>query len=161
MPPFRKGASSWGITVEGLPQLRRAFKALEEFDDLPYARAALERVQDMAVREINQRAPGSLKGKATGYAIKGEGTSMKAPVRVAHPAAKSTEFGREWWYRGFTGRAQKRTGKRFKSSPGLPARPFIGIKAGGHAIGAIAPKAAEIMAEALAKEWQRLAGEST
>ena len=173
MPPAR-GASVWGIRVDGLPELRRAFKALEEFDDLPYAREALLHVQGMAIGEISKRAPDHLKGKAVALPIRGEGTTMKAPIKVEHPSSKTFEFGRHYWYKDFSrggiigpvknrranARAKgymKATGKRFYATPGQKATPYIGIKSGGHAIGAIAPEAAEIISRALAKEWSRLA----
>ena len=134
------------------------------------------RVQGMAVDAIQQRVPRP-SFRVVGLAIKGEGLFMKAPIKVVHPAAKSFEFGRHFYYTGYTkgafigptkgkratARAQKgymkRTGKRVWRR-GMREQTFIGIKDGGHAIGSIAPQVAEIMGEAIAKEWKRLAGEA-
>ena len=175
MPPFTKGPSSWSIDIENLPQLRGAFRAIAGFEDLPYAREAMGRIQGMAVGATQQRVPRP-SFRVVGMPIKGEGLRMMAPIKVIHPAAKSFEFGRHFYYEGFTRAAfigptkgkraaraaakgyMKRTGTRVWRT-GMKEQPFIGIKSGGHAIGAIAPKAAEIMSEALAKEWKRLADE--
>jgi len=161
--------AKWSIDVPGVTSLNSAFKALEGFEDLPYAREALLRIQGMAVAAVNARAPGSLAGKAVARPIRGRGTAMYAGVKVNHPAAKQVEFGRKWYYRGFTKtgpivggrRTAKRgdikgSGFRFRST-GTPERPYVGIKHGGHAIGAIGPESREIMAAALAREWERLA----
>ena len=173
MPPPRKGPSAWSIDIENLALLRGAFRSIAGFEDLPYAREAMGRVQGMAVDATQQRVPRP-SFRVVGLPIKGEGLRMMAPIKVVHPAAKSFEFGRHFYYTGFTRGAfigptkgkrgaaraakgyMKRTGKRVWRT-GMKEQTFIGIKSGGHAIGAIAPKAAEIMSEALAKEWARLA----
>lgn len=139
-------------------RLNSALKALGE-TDAPFLRAALDDVGARYLNEIRARAKGSLKGGARARGVTGQANTLKFSGFVGHPAAKALEFGRQYYYRGYKGRAQK-TGQRFKSSPGMRAQPYVGIKNKDQATGATSPYARERLTEAIAQEWERLGSEA-
>lgn len=165
-------ATPWTIRIEGLTDTRRAFKALGEADT-PFYLAALNHSAEITRAAIAARAPGSMAGKVDLVGIRGDGINASAVIRVNHPGADSYEFGRRFWYRGFTyggglgqrgvrpGRKpkgiQKGTGVRFQSSPGQAEKPFVGVKAGNAAIGAVAPRVHAMMVDAIEREFARVA----
>lgn len=151
------GAVKIGIEVKGAKTLGRALKVLGE-TDAPFLREALTEAGQLLEAATRGRAPGSMAQKVDFVGVKGKGATLKATVVVRHAGAKSMEFGRVNYYRGFTDRRMKVTGQRFKSSRGQKPKPFVGIIAGGQALGQVEPKAKELIIGAFAKEWQRIAG---
>lgn len=151
------GAVKIGIEVKGAKSLGRALKLLGE-TDAPFLRQALEEAGELLEGATRGRAPGSMAAKTAFVGVKGKGATLKATVTVRHAGAKAMEFGRLYYYRGYTGRAQKATGRRFRSGKGQKAQPFVGIMKGGQALGQVEPKARELITTAFEKEWDRIAG---
>lgn len=146
-----------GITVTGAKAIQRAFKVLGE-TDAPFLRHALEQSGGLLTEATHSRAPGGMAATVAFVGVKGKGAVLRATVVVRHAGAKSMEFGRTWYYEGFTGRKMKATGQRVKRK-GQQAKPFVGIIPGGHAIGAVEPKARELIEQAISKEWERIVAE--
>jgi len=67
------------------------------------------------------------------------------------------EFGRQYYYRGYKGRAVK-SGQRFKVAGGQRPQPYVGVINGDHAIGAVKGYARERLTEAINQEWERIGG---
>lgn len=163
--------ASWGIEVHGTKELRKAFRVLGE-KEAPFLRAALDEAGRILEGEAAQRAPGGISGGVGFAGVKGVGASVRAVVRVKHPGARSTEFGRVWYYRkagtGVAGIGNNRPGsKRAKGSikgksnkvrvgRGQAARPFLGIINGDQAIAASHDRVATLLTDAYVKEWERL-----
>ena len=89
--------------------------------------------------------------------VRGKGAAISALIHVNHPGAKSAEFGRKFYYRGFTGRDQKATGQRFKPAGGQKAKPFAGIIKGDQAIGSVRNDARQRIGKAIEQEFRRVA----
>ena len=147
--------ASWGIEVKGITRLKGAMKVLGE-TDAPFLRDAVEQGGNLLEDAVKGRA-GSLAGVTSMTGVKGAGAAVRALVVVKDGRAKAVEFGRTTYYRGYTGRKQKATGQKFKSSKGQKARPFVGIKKADQAIGSVAPQVVPLIAKAFEKEWERLA----
>lgn len=152
------GTASINIEVHGdVKRLKRALRVLAE-GDAPYLREALEQGGHDLEGAVESRATGRLSGTVQFAGVKGKANTLRALVLVRHEAAKVREFGRNFFYRGYTGRAQKATGNRFRSNRGIPPKPFVGIVKGDHAIGAVAPRIRQRLETAIDREWTRLGG---
>lgn len=152
-------AAKWSVEIQGIASVRQAFAALGELDT-PFYLAALNESGHVAVGEVNAHARGGIAGKAYLSKITGTGLRASAIIKVKHPASRPTEFGRHWFYRGFTrgGKgSQKRTGTRFYAAPGRAPNVYVGILAGGHAVGAAAPRIQKIMTDAIEREFALVA----
>lgn len=148
----------WGIQVDGAANLQKALRVLAE-PDAPYLRDALEDVGRSLAREAASRAPGGI-GRAVQFVgVKGKANALRSMVQIKHPGSRSMEFGRQYYYRGYTGRRVK-SGQRFRSNPGQPARPYIGIVRGDAAMGAIEADAQRKIADAIEAEWERIGTEA-
>lgn len=151
------GTVKIGIEVSGAKALGRALRLLGETDP-PFLREALDEAGHLLEGATRSRAPGGMARTVDFVGVKGKGATLKATVVVRHAGAKSMEFGRLYYYRGFTGRSQKATGQRFRSGKGQKARPFVGIMDSGHAMGAVKDDARRLIETAFEKEWDRIAG---
>lgn len=151
------GAVKIGIEVKGAKAIGRAFKLLGETDP-PFLREALTEGGQLLEGATRSRAPGGMAQKVDFVGVKGKGAQLKATVVVRHGGAKSMEFGRLYYYRGFRGRAMKSTGQRFRSGRGQKAKPFVGIITGGQALGQVEAKVKDLITTAFEKEWERIAG---
>lgn len=144
------------IEVEGVKELTRALKVLQD-PDLPFLKPALERAGRLLAAEGARRA-GAIGGAVDFEGVKGTALgTVRAVVRVKHPAGTSFEFGRTHYYRGYTGRNQ-RSGRKVKVTGGMKPRPFLGIKYEQQS-GAIAASRGEIedmLGDAFAAEWDRI-----
>lgn len=174
------GAASVRIDVSGARALQRAMQRLGQ-TDAPFIREALEDVGGQLAGAIRAFGRPSITRRIEQDAVRARGVGSTLPMAVVHPAAAVFEFGRQWWYRapaqragrrGWDGRIGnnrpgskrrpgvfKKFGERIKYHPGMPARPYVGILDGGHAIGAVQPFARERFLQAFAQEWERLAAE--
>jgi len=151
------GAVKIGIEVTGAKAISRALKVLGE-TDAPFLREAMEDSGRLLEGATRSRAPGSMAQKTDFTKVSGKGATLRATVVVRHAGAKSMEFGRLNYYRGFTDRRMKATGQRFKSSKGQKAKPFVGIIKGGQALAAVEPQVRQKIEAAIEKEWDRIAG---
>lgn len=145
------------VDEDSLKRLNRALKALAE-TDAPYLRAAMGDIGQRVVSEARSRGPGSI-GAAVEYRGLGRSkTNIRANGLVAHAGGKAMEFGRQYFYRGFTrgGKGSQKKGQRFKSSPGMPAKPYIGVVTGEQAMGATRSFARQRLLEAIDAEWNRI-----
>lgn len=149
-------SSFLSIKVEGANRLKRAMRLLSEAE-APFLKAALEEGGELLADEAGGRGPGRIGQSVSFVGVRGAGGALRALSRATHPGARSMEFGRTTYYRGFTGRQQKATGTRFKAARGQKARPFVGIKRSDAAIGATRPRIAALLSEAIAAEWARVA----
>ena len=144
-----------GIEVTDIKPLKRALKVLGE-TDAPHLRGALE-IGGRKLRSAGaSRATGGIGSAVTFAGVKGKGGAIRAVVQVKHPGSTSMEFGRTKFYRGYTGRAMKATGTKFKSSRGQKARPYMGIKKGDQAIGEVRDDVRRLLGDAIEREWQRI-----
>lgn len=168
------GAASIKFEVRGLTTLLRGLEVLGQ-EDAPFLREALGDIGERLAGEIRQRGrPSIVRRIEIGEPKVGKlGKGPYVYGAVVHPAAAVFEFGRQWWWRGRApGRignnrpgfkrqrgAFKRYGYRVKYWPGWRGEPFVGIRDGGHAIGAVRPWALERLSQAVRKEWERIAQE--
>lgn len=169
-----------GFDVEGVAPLSRALRVLQE-KELPFLTAALEESGKDLRGAAASRAKGGI-GQAVEFAgVKGNGVGVRATIAIKHPGAKSMEFGRKYWYRGFSVAKRKSTreatfrtkdgkasarikagmvraskGTLFEAKPGQPARPFLGIIKGGGAIGAVEERVKARLSAAIDAEWNRI-----
>lgn len=158
------------IDVLGVKRLDRALRVFSETNP-PFLQAAFEELGPYARSEVARRAPGTMGSKTELVGLRGAKylATTKIMIRVDHPGARAHEFGRQYFYTGFT-RTKKskgrmvaskgemiRTGRRVRRSPGMAARPFVGIVAADRAVAAIAARMRAVLAEAIAREWDRLA----
>ena len=146
--------ASASIQIEGLTLMKKRLRALEELDS-PEITEALARIDRRTAAEVANRAPGSMSGKVTTKPAKKLGATIETG-RVKHPNARSTEFGRVYYYRGYKGHNQK-SGERFKvgAGHGQKARPFVGIKKKDAAIGALAEPIARELVAGVTATWKR------
>lgn len=137
-------------------RLQKALRVLAE-PEAPYLRNGLDRAGRLLERATESRAKGGIAATVAFAGVKGKSYGLRATVVVKHPGAKAREFGRQTYYRGFTGRRMKATGTAFKAGRGgQKAKPFVGIVKGDQAIGAVQPQVREILADAIAAEWGRI-----
>lgn len=152
------GASSIGIEVKGAKAIKRALAFLG--DDATYLKAAMEKVGHLAVSETRKRAPGSMATKVEFVRVS---MSKKADIRalstVKHAGAIPMEFGRHIYYAGYKRGGKGSMKKGFKvHRQGQQKKVFVGVVNQDAAIGAAKAQMAEILQEAIEKEWLRIAG---
>lgn len=146
-----------GIEVKGAKALTRALKTLGE-TEAPFLRQALDDSGTMLEQATRSRAPGGIASKVNFTGVKGKGGALRSVVVVKHGGAKAMEFGRRNYYRGFTNRKQKATGQKF-TSKGQQAKPFMGVRAGNQAIGAVRDDITNRLNRAFEDEWTRITNE--
>lgn len=146
---------SVNVSIEGLKEIRAAYRIMESAD-APYLRKGIEKGTDILARSIQAGVPFP-SFKVVNRGVKGKGLALRGVIDIAHKGARSMEFGRTWYYRGFTGRAQKATGFKFKvSSGGQQARPFLGIISGGGAVDKVRGQVEDAVQKAMIEEWEDL-----
>ncbi len=164
-----RGAAKWGIQVDGANELKRALKAVGE-TDAPFLREALGKVAADLAGHARGGATGGIGAAISTRPVVGKGATLRAPLSIKHPGARSMEFGRQWYYQARSpmagignnrGSARRAKGSVIRGSsrvrrPGQRARPFLGIVGGGGAIGATQHQAREIISTAIRNEWERL-----
>lgn len=145
------------VDGQSLKRLNGALKALAA-DDAPYLKGAMEDIGRRLVSEARGYAVGGIAGSLQFKGLSKSKLNVKALGLAAHPGAKSQEFGRSYYYRGFKrgGKGSQKSGTKFKSSPGQAAKPFVGVKTGGQAMAATRGFARTRLAEAIDAEWNRL-----
>lgn len=92
---------SWGVSVPDFPEMRRLFALLGE-QDAPFIHGALMEAGNIVADHARRRAIGVVGESVRFEGVSGSGINMKAVVKVHHPAAKSFEFGRRWYYKRAT-----------------------------------------------------------
>jgi hypothetical protein len=100
--------------------------------------------------------------------VRGKGGQLRAVVTMKHPGARSMEFGRFNYYRGFQGNNRngakrgkgsvKGSGHKFQvlKGRGQSPKPFLGVIEGGHAIGAVKDDVEQLLTAAIRAEWNRI-----
>ncbi len=151
-------AKTAAISIEttGLKELKKAMKAIGDKQS-PYLRPVLEDLGGDLASATADRATGGIASASKFVKVRGKGAAISALIHVNHPGAKSAEFGRKFYYRGFTGRDQKATGQRFKPAGGQKAKPFAGIIKGDQAIGSVRNDARQRIGKAIEQEFRRVA----
>lgn len=144
-------ASPFTMEVTGFKAMKTRLKALDELD-APEIVSALGQASRLADREVGQRAPGSMAGRVTATPAKKLGATIVKGV-VKHPGAKAMEFGRTTYYTGYHGRDQK-AGSKVKR-PGQRPRPFVGIKTGQQAMGALRAPITQVLLGGIVAVWER------
>ena len=152
------GTVKWGIQVEGATALKRALRVLSE-TDAPFLREALTESGQLLRGAAARRAPGGIANKVDFVGVKGSGGTLRALIQIKHPGGMAMEFGRSLYYRGFTKRRMKATGRRFRASPGQKARPYLGITKGDAAIGEVGERIKRLILQAIQDEWERIGRE--
>lgn len=152
------GAASIKIEVSpDTAKLQKALRILAE-PEAPYLTNAMERAGQTLARASRSHAQGGIASAVQFAGVKGKAWGLRATVTVKHPGAKPMEFGRQTYYRGFTGRRMKATGTPFKAGRGgQKAQPFIGIVQGDAALGVVEDDVRRILADGIAAEWSRIA----
>lgn len=157
------GRNSTGIQVEveGIAELKAIFRELGQ-TDAPFLKKGLEKIANgllfPAVRAAASSAAASFGATVKNEGVKGKGLGLRAVVSVGHPGARSMEFGRVWYYRGYRGRRQKASGIRFRvgEGRGQKARPYLGILKGPGIADTIGDAANAILEQAVEAEYERL-----
>lgn len=155
---IERGGSTWGIDLQGARALNRALKALAE-TDAPFLRQALEESGELLRNAAARRWPGRSGGRVRFAGVRGgKGHTLRAVVAMDHPGARSMEFGRFNYYRGFRGRAVKATGQKFAvgTGRGQRPRPFLGIVDGDAAIAEVQDEVGAKLGAAIDLEWERI-----
>lgn len=143
--------ASASIELKGFTGMKRKLQVLEEAD-APEIAGALSRISRLADNEVSGRAPGSMGGQVQTTAAQKIGNVItKGTVR--HPGAKAMEFGRTTYYTGYRGRNQK-SGSKVKRA-GQKPRPFVGIKTGEQAMGALREPVERELTTAYTAVWNR------
>ena len=153
----RAGKSSAGVEVLGLKELRSAFKLIESVQGEvagEFEQGMWEATQYVA-GEVRKRAPGSMSARVKAYRLSGKGVRARGRVEVEHPGSRPMEFGRKFYYVGYTGR-NVRSGIKVLHSPGQIARPFVGIIKGDQALGASKEPAASRIAKGIERAFEKL-----
>lgn len=148
--------SAISIEVRGQQALVRALRLFEDAE-APFLREAMNDAGQLLERAAESRAPGGIANRVEFVGTRGSGPRIRALIKVRHPGAKSMEFGRKKFYRGFVNRRQRSTGQAFQASPGQRPRPFVGIRRGDHAIGAVRDDVERRLKRAFEQEWNRVA----
>lgn len=139
------------IEVTGITSMKKKLAALEEMD-APEITESLGRIARLADSEVSRRGPGSMGAKVSTTPAKKLGATIVLGA-VKHPGAKAMEFGRTTYYEGYTGRKVK--GGRKVKRTGQKARPFVGIKTGDQAMGALREPAARELMDGIEAVWNR------
>lgn len=161
-------AATWSVRTPGFASFRRRLQLLGEVDT-PHLRRAIDAAGHLLAGEIRGGAPGSMGQKVDVGEARGKGARVSVRVAVYHPGAKAREFGRTKWYRsaqpgdvvgiGNNTQASIRRRGAFKgkgvayNERSVPARPFVGVKAGDRAIGRAAPEVRRLIAEGMERTW--------
>lgn len=152
------------IPDKEVTKLKRALKLLGE-TDAEYLRDAMDKAGEIITEEVARRAPGSMRGRVAFGGVKGVGGNVRAVGQVTHPGAKSMEFGRVFYYRGFQGnnrpgspRTSMKSGTKFRAARGQRAKPFIGIVNGDQAMAAARPRVVPVILAGIAKQWDDIGG---
>ncbi|HXG36523.1 MAG TPA: hypothetical protein VNL15_06115 [Dehalococcoidia bacterium] len=153
-----KSTASWNIQLTGHKRLKKALRVLGE-REAPFLKAALEEGGGLLRGAAAARATGGISSAVQFVGVQGSGGAQKAIIRVKHPGARSMEFGRKMYYRGFRGRQMKATGQRFRANRGQQARPYMGIIKNDAAIGQVGPQVKQGIEQALEREWERIGRE--
>lgn len=151
---------TWGIQIEGAGALKKALRVLGE-TEAPFLKAALDESGKLLEDAAARRAKGGIAGGVSFRGVRGKGGGLRAVVNIKHPGARSMEFGRFNYYRGFRGRDVKTTGHKFHVGPGKGQRPqpFLGIVKGDAAIAEVQQPVTEKLQKAFADEWERIGAE--
>lgn len=145
---------SFSIETDTDP-LTRAFRELAK-PEAQFRRESLREGAVLLANAARSRAKGSIGATIHAGAVVNEGGAvLAAKITVTHPGAKPMEFGRQRYYEGYKGRNVK-GGRKVRRS-GQRARPYLGVKTGGAAVGETMPKAAENLGAAYEREFERLA----
>lgn len=86
--------------------------------------------------------------------ILGKPHSRRVSVAIAHPGARSAEFGRKWYWRGYTGRNMKAGYKFQPASGGQKARPYLGVISGASVAQSIRPFAETKLVDAYIRQFE-------
>ncbi|MBM3940438.1 MAG: hypothetical protein FJ318_06045 [SAR202 cluster bacterium] len=154
----RSRAAGAAISIEidekSFERMRRVFKILAA-DDLPRLKSAMENVGERFASEVRTRAPGGIAGTVKDRGVRRSRAGQFHTLGVvAHPGARSMEFGRKWYWVGYT-----RPGKRFVGGrktihrPGQASRPYVGVIDGDQATGAVAGWARARITSAIQNTW--------
>lgn len=148
--------ATFSIEAQGINRLKKMMRVLSE-PDAPFIKDALKRVARQVIADAQGYAKGHYKGGFVFGGIKRSGANVRALVRNTEAGATSFEFGREVYYRGYTGR-KMRSGQRFHSPKGgQKMEPMLGVIHGDAAIGKNQAFFEQEMQQAVNAEWERLA----
>lgn len=86
--------------------------------------------------------------------ILGKPHARRVSVAIAHPGARSAEFGRTWYWRGYTGRNMKAGYKFQPGSGGQKARPYLGVISGASVAQSIRPYAEKRLVDAYIRQFE-------
>lgn len=148
-----------GLDEAALENLQAAFSRISA-RELRFLQDALASAGETLEGNIRTRAPfpaiaaGVRRGR-----VSATSNGISYWGKIAHPAARSAEFGRVLYWRGYKrGKVKRGRGSKgvpFASSPGFVARPYVGIIRNDHAIGATKPELLRQISRAIDLEFLR------
>jgi len=146
-----KGTFSTNVRITGLKAAQEGLRALG-VTDVPFVRSALTDIGNVLAVGMNAVKPHA-SFKVGNVRVLGKVPALRVSVAMAHPGARSMEFGRKNYWRGYKGRAVK-SGYKFAASPGQTARPFLGVISGRSVAQGVQPYAEKRLVDAYIKEWE-------
>lgn len=151
----KPGPLKMGVEILGVKEMGKALKAVGD-TEAPFVTEALEWAGPHMVASAKTFAPNSSIANAISFiGVKGKGIRQRAVVRAKHPAGASFEFGRLWYYTGYSGR-DARGGIRVRRYPGFAKKPYLGIVKRDKALGEVSEEITDRLMDAMVKEWRRL-----
>lgn len=144
-----------GITVEGIPSIRKALTAV---GDGAWLKKSMDEVGRDGRVEVQMDAPRHLINSIGFIGVRGEGTATRAMFKVTAPDAARQEFGRAPKpYKTRGSKKGKRATYNIKRSDyvykGSKPRPYVGLKNRDHALKRIEVKAPPIIWRNLMEAW--------
>lgn len=153
------------IETDGVKGIKLGLQALAH-PKLPFLQDTIEQAARILGGEVRARAIGGIKQTVRAGYVRNKGPQILATVSVTHAGARSAEFGRQHYYRGFKGNnrpgsprtaGSMKRGQKFVSR-GQAEKPFVGVRRGDAAIAAANAKVEELMANAILAEWEKTHG---
>lgn len=95
--------------------------------------------------------------------LAGKPHARRVSVGMAHKAVRTTEFGKKYWWKGFTRPGISRGspkgysmkgGYKIRKDPGQPARPFLGVISGASVAESIRPFAEKKLVDAYIDQFE-------
>lgn len=147
-----KGTFGTNIRITGLKAAQDGLRAMN-VQSVPIIDGALTDIGNVLAIGMDAVKPhASFKvGKPK---LAGKPHARRVTVPLAHPGARSMEFGRKWYWRGYPGRNAKAGYKFQPASGGQKARPYLGVIAGASVAQSIRPYAEKKLVDAYIRQFE-------
>lgn len=154
----RPGAASLRVEIPNVRRLQSAFRALAEAD-APFIDEALKQgAADDFIPAIKRHAPGAIGREVRHGRVLGSPPGRRISIIVEHPGSKPMEFGRSFYWSGYTVAGGRISGgRKTRHTPGQRPRPFVGVVKGDAAVGEVGTALQKRFSDAIEAEFLRLA----